>query len=115
MKWPPRRAGWLLLFAVPRGESASLVGYAVEPVVAAPIVGALKTSHIDDAIASLSITLTDEEAARLEAPYTARRDIEGISDPKVLAHMMAASGIETAPASHPATPSRPRPAHAGAK
>jgi aryl-alcohol dehydrogenase-like predicted oxidoreductase len=33
------------------------------PVVAAPIVGALKTSHIDDAVQALSITLTDEEAA----------------------------------------------------
>src|SRR5580658_5460099 len=39
-------------------------------VVAAAIVGALKTRHIDDAIAALSITLTDDEVARLEAPYT---------------------------------------------
>lgn len=34
--------------------------------------GALKPKHIDDALAALSITLTDEEAKRLEAPYTPR-------------------------------------------
>lgn len=55
------------------------------PVVAAPIVGALKAKHIDDAIAALSITLTDDEAAELEAPYTARRDHQGVSNPAVLA------------------------------
>jgi diketogulonate reductase-like aldo/keto reductase len=65
-------------------------------VVAAPIVGALKTSHIDDAIAALTITLTDDEAARLEAPNTPRRDIQGISDPAVLARMAAQVGIKTA-------------------
>ncbi len=67
-------------------------------VVAAPIVGALKTSHIDEAIASLSITLTDEEAARLEVSYTPRVDIQGISDPVVLARMAAAVGVKTASA-----------------
>jgi aryl-alcohol dehydrogenase-like predicted oxidoreductase len=40
-----------------------------DPVVAAPIVGALKTMHIDNAVAALSITLTDDEVARLKAPY----------------------------------------------
>jgi 1-deoxyxylulose-5-phosphate synthase len=60
------------------------------PVVAAPIVGALKTKHIDDAIAALSITLTDEEAARLETPYTPRRDQQGVSDPAMLARAAAA-------------------------
>ena len=52
--------------------------------VAAPIVGALKPEHIDDAVASLSISLTDEEAARLEAPYTPRLDHQGRSDPAML-------------------------------
>jgi diketogulonate reductase-like aldo/keto reductase len=56
------------------------------------IVGALKTSHIDDAIAALSARLTDEEAARLEAPYTPRRDTKGSSDPAVLTRRMAAVG-----------------------
>ena len=55
------------------------------PVIAAPIVGALKAKHIDDAIAALSITLTDEEVARLEAPYTPRLDYQGVSDPLMLA------------------------------
>ena len=54
-------------------------------VVAAPLVGALKTSHIDDAVAAVSLTLTDEEAARLEADYTPRRDSQGVSDPAMLA------------------------------
>ena len=68
------------------------------PVVCEPIVGALKTSHIDEAIAALSITLTDDEVARLEASYTPRRDIQGLSDPKVLARMAAAIGVKTASA-----------------
>lgn len=56
-----------------------------KPVVAAPIVGALKASHIDDAVASLSIDLTSDDIARLEAPYTPRRDYQGVSDPAILA------------------------------
>ncbi len=68
-------------------------------VVAAPIVGALKTRHIDDAIAALSITLTDDEVARLEAPYTPRLDSQGVSDPRVLARaVQAATGFKTAAA-----------------
>lgn len=42
------------------------------PTVVAPIVGATKPHHLDDAVASLDLTLTDEEIAALEAPYTAR-------------------------------------------
>jgi len=68
-------------------------------VVAAPIVGALKTEHIDDAIAALGVTLTDDEAARLEASYTPRRDTQGVSDPAVLARAVeAATGFKTAAA-----------------
>ncbi|MEA3177549.1 MAG: 1-deoxyxylulose-5-phosphate synthase [Gammaproteobacteria bacterium] len=59
------------------------------PVVSAPIVGASKTSQIDDAIASLSITLTDEEIHLLEAPYTPRYDFQGISDDRELQRIMA--------------------------
>ena len=40
-----------------------------KPVVTAPIVGATKVSHLDDAIASIDVALSDEELARLEAPY----------------------------------------------
>ncbi|MEK4997552.1 MULTISPECIES: aldo/keto reductase [Paenibacillus] len=39
-----------------------------EPVTA-PIIGATKTSHIEDAVGALSITLTSEEIAFLEEPY----------------------------------------------
>jgi aryl-alcohol dehydrogenase-like predicted oxidoreductase len=37
--------------------------------VAAPIVGATKVGHVEDAAAALTIDLTEEEIARLEAPY----------------------------------------------
>ena len=39
------------------------------PVVAAPITGATKTSHLTDAVAALDIRLTDDEIAALESPY----------------------------------------------
>jgi aryl-alcohol dehydrogenase-like predicted oxidoreductase len=42
------------------------------PVVAAPIVGATKPSHLTDAVGALDITLTDDEAAQLEQQYTVR-------------------------------------------
>ena len=38
--------------------------------VSSPIVGATKMQHLDDAIASVEITLTADERAALEAPYT---------------------------------------------
>ncbi len=37
--------------------------------VTAPIVGATKSSHLDDALAATELVLTEEEIARLEAPY----------------------------------------------
>jgi 1-deoxyxylulose-5-phosphate synthase len=40
-----------------------------KPAVAAPIVGATKLRHLEDAIAATDVTLSEEEAARLEAPY----------------------------------------------
>jgi aryl-alcohol dehydrogenase-like predicted oxidoreductase len=39
------------------------------PVVSAPIVGATKTEHLTDATAAVSVRLSGEEVARLEAPY----------------------------------------------
>ena len=60
------------------------------PVVAAPLIGVLKPSHIDDAVAALAITLTDDEAAKLEGPYTPRRDGQGVSDPGQLKRAMEA-------------------------
>ena len=42
------------------------------PVVVAPIVGPTRPEHLDDAVAALDITLTDEQAQALEDPYTPR-------------------------------------------
>lgn len=39
------------------------------PVVTAPIVGATKPAHLDDAVAAVELSLSDEEVARLEEPY----------------------------------------------
>jgi aryl-alcohol dehydrogenase-like predicted oxidoreductase len=46
--------------------------------VTAPIVGATRLSHLEDAVAALEITLTAEERAQLEAPY-APRPVAGFS------------------------------------
>jgi aryl-alcohol dehydrogenase-like predicted oxidoreductase len=40
-----------------------------KPAVAAPIIGATKLSHLDDAVAALAVSLTPEEVQKLEAPY----------------------------------------------
>ena len=55
-----------------RGVSRAQVALAwllQNPVVTAPIVGASKSQHLDDAIAALSLRLTQEEIKRLEEPY----------------------------------------------
>jgi 1-deoxyxylulose-5-phosphate synthase len=40
-----------------------------KPAVAAPIIGATKMAHLEDAIAALDVQLTADEVKRLEAPY----------------------------------------------
>jgi aryl-alcohol dehydrogenase-like predicted oxidoreductase len=40
-----------------------------KPVITAPIIGATKLHHIQDAVAALSIQLTDDELRRLEEGY----------------------------------------------
>ncbi|MGW5257685.1 aldo/keto reductase [Streptomyces sp. NPDC004012] len=58
--------------AAERGVSRAQVALAWvshNPVVSAPIVGVTKPHHLHDAIASLKVRLTDDEVARLEAPY----------------------------------------------
>ncbi|GAA2232764.1 aldo/keto reductase [Herbiconiux moechotypicola] len=58
-----------------RGVSRAQVALAwvrQQEAVTAPIVGATKPHHIADAVASLEITLTEEELTALEAPYTPR-------------------------------------------
>ena len=61
----------------------------------APLVGASKASQLDDAVASLDIELTNEEAGRLEAPYTPRNDFQGVSDDAELARISARLGIKS--------------------
>ena len=41
--------------------------------VTAPIVGATKLTHVDDALAATELTLSLEEIARLEEPYQPHR------------------------------------------
>jgi 1-deoxyxylulose-5-phosphate synthase len=53
---------------VPRAQVA-LAWLAGQPGVTAPIVGATKPQHLDDAVAALDLELTDDEITRLEAPY----------------------------------------------
>jgi 1-deoxyxylulose-5-phosphate synthase len=40
-----------------------------KPGVTAPIVGATKSAHLDDAVAAVDVRLSDKEIARLEEPY----------------------------------------------
>jgi aryl-alcohol dehydrogenase-like predicted oxidoreductase len=56
---------------VPMAQVA-LAWVAGKPAVSAPIVGATKEHHIDDAVAAAALTLTDDEVARLESAYTPR-------------------------------------------
>jgi aryl-alcohol dehydrogenase-like predicted oxidoreductase len=53
---------------VPRAQVA-LAWVLQKPAVTAPIVGASKPHHLDDAVAALSLGLTPEEIAALEEPY----------------------------------------------
>jgi len=58
--------------AAERGVSPARVALAWllgRPGVAAPIVGATRLAHLDDAIAAVEFTLSQEEGARLEEPY----------------------------------------------
>lgn len=65
--------------AAARGISRAQVALAwvrQQSAVTAPIVGATKMRHLEDAVASVDVTLTEDELAQLEAPYTPR-DPEG--------------------------------------
>jgi len=70
--------------AAKRGEPAARVALAwllSKPAVTAPIVGATKLAHLDDAIAAAEIELSPEEIAILEAPYRAH-PVKGLAAPK---------------------------------
>ena len=51
-----------------------------KPGITAPIIGASKQKHLDDAVAALDIVLTDAEVAALEAPYVPHR-VTGVTFP----------------------------------
>ena len=53
---------------VPRAQVA-LAWMVSKPFIAAPIIGASKPHHLDDAVAALSLKLTREEIAAMEEPY----------------------------------------------
>jgi 1-deoxyxylulose-5-phosphate synthase len=58
--------------AVSRGISRAQVALAwllAKPVITAPIVGATKLEHLDDAIASVNVKLSVDEVTALEEPY----------------------------------------------
>lgn len=56
----------------PRAQVA-LAWLLQKSMVTAPIIGASKPHHLTDAVAALSLTLTAEEVAALEAPYVPHR------------------------------------------
>ncbi|MBW7456240.1 aldo/keto reductase, partial [Paenibacillus sepulcri] len=47
--------------------------------VTAPIVGATKSHHLDDAVAALSLQLTAEEVSSLEEPYLPHPVLGGLN------------------------------------
>lgn len=56
---------------VPRAQVALAWLMSKEGVVA-PIVGTTRSSHLEDALGSVTLRLSEEEVAALEAPYTTR-------------------------------------------
>jgi aryl-alcohol dehydrogenase (NADP+) len=53
---------------VPRAQIA-LAWVFAKDVITAPIIGATKAHHLDDAVAALDLTLSEDEITRLEEPY----------------------------------------------
>ena len=54
--------------SIPRAQIA-LAWMLHKSVVTSPIIGATKMGHLEDAVAALEVTLSEEEIASLEAPY----------------------------------------------
>ncbi|WP_426454912.1 aldo/keto reductase [Paenibacillus sp. S-38] len=63
---------------VPRAQVALAWVLQKEPVTA-PIIGATKTHHLDDAAAALTLKLTPEEITRLEEPYVPHPVLGGLN------------------------------------
>ena len=67
-----------------RGEPPARIALAwllSKPAVTAPIIGATKLKHLDDAVAAVDIDLTNEEITALEAPYRAH-PVKGMEAPR---------------------------------
>ena len=77
--------GAVVKIAEARGVPAAQVATAwvlqLAPVTA-PIVGATKASHVEDAVAAVDLVLTDDEIAALEAPYPPRA-VAGFASPSI--------------------------------
>ncbi len=61
-----------------KGVSRAQVALAwvlANPVVASPIVGVTKMSHLEDAVAALEVELTADDRQRLEEVYTPRANL----------------------------------------
>jgi aryl-alcohol dehydrogenase-like predicted oxidoreductase len=70
--------------AAKRGEPPARIALAwllSKPGVTAPIVGATKLAHLDDAVAAVDIELSADEVAILEAPYRAH-PVRGMEAPQ---------------------------------
>ncbi len=52
--------------------SVALAWVLAKPEVTAPIIGATKVKHLDDAVAAVELTLSKHEIAALEEPYSAK-------------------------------------------
>lgn len=62
--------------AAERGVPAARIALAWllgNPGVTAPVVGATKTAHLEDALAAVDLVLSENERARIEAPYRPHR------------------------------------------
>jgi aryl-alcohol dehydrogenase-like predicted oxidoreductase len=67
-----------------RGESPARIALAwliAKPGVTAPIVGATKLKHLEDAVAAVDIELSEAEVEALEAPYRAH-PVRGLTPPR---------------------------------
>ena len=61
-----------------KGVSRAQVALAwvlANPVVASPLVGVRKMSHLEDAVAALEVELTADDRQRLEEVYTPRANL----------------------------------------
>jgi aryl-alcohol dehydrogenase (NADP+) len=66
----------VLQIAQQRGVAPARVALAWvlrSPVVTSPIIGATKPHHLDDAVAALELTLSDDEVNALESGYRPRK------------------------------------------